>query len=57
MNLTEKDLRKIEVNAILRESHKAKKEKNLEKLDELRNSLSLVVSESALRGFDTIFGL
>ena len=57
MNLTEKGLRKIEVNAILRKAFEAKKEKNLEKLDELRNSLSMVVSESALRGFDTIFGL
>ena len=57
MNLTEKDLRKIEVNSLLRKAFEAKKEKNLEKLDELRNSLSKVVSESELRGFDTIFGL
>ena len=56
MNLTEKDLRKIEVNAILRKAFEAKNEKNLEKLHELRDSLSKIVSETALHGFDTIFG-
>ena len=55
MDLTEKDLRKIEANAILRKAFEAKREKNLEKLDELRNSLSKIASEAALRGFDSIF--
>lgn len=53
MKLTKKDLRKIEINDILREAREAKKKNNFEKLSKLRTRLSKIVSEAALRGFDS----
>lgn len=52
MKLTMKDIHKLEVNEILRESYKAKKEKDEKKLVELRNILAKKVSEATLRGYD-----
>lgn len=52
MKLTMKDIHKLEVNEILRESYKAKKEKDEKKLVELRNILAEKVSEAILRGYD-----
>lgn len=52
MKLTMKDIRKLEINEILRESYKAKKEKDEKKLIELRSILTTKASEATLRGYD-----
>ena len=53
MKLTKKDLRKIEINDILREAREVKKKNNFEKLSELRVRLSKITTEASLRGFDS----
>lgn len=55
MKLTKKDLRKIEINDLMRNAYKAQKNGDKKKLLNIRSQLSLLVSEAALRGFDSIF--
>ena len=55
MKLTTKDLRKLEVNRIIREANEAKKENDIKKLSELSSSFSKIVSNAAFNSFKNCF--